>query len=70
MAQISNDASGGDALETMLFLTVKTFRLQLTLLANSHYPLSAIGTVMGSYRALLLRKIEGPEPLTIRSVRV
>ena len=67
---MSQDTSGGQGLETILFLTVKTFRLQLCLLANTHYPLSAIGTVISSYRALLLRRIEGSEPLTIRSVCV
>ncbi|KAK9798994.1 hypothetical protein WJX73_010650 [Symbiochloris irregularis] len=65
--KLIDDSSGGDALGTILFLTVKTFRLQLTLLGNTHYPLSAIGSVMSSYRALLLRRIEGSEPLTIRA---
>lgn len=50
----------------LLFLTVQTFGLQLACLANVKYPLSAIGSVLTGYRALLLREYDCSKALTFR----
>ena len=50
----------------LMYFAVQTFRLQLAALANVHYPLSALGTVMSSYRAVQLKPHDSSGTLKLR----